>query len=552
MSKINKKIKIISNEKTNLNESQPLENVKSKYVLANTIKANKISSKLSKSVNNVVSDKNFVGFNEDDYQHVEKMCELKNVNLFVKNKSQFFDNISCEKNLHIRGQHIIGYTEGEIANLNNDTSLHIKGDTEINGNLFVYQNINSDKQINVEQSINIGFEKELPDNTSRLNVNGNSEFVGDNIIYGSEYIKNNLIVNDKANFYNDIFMSNSICLKKENINNISIVDNIISSDNYKILLTNILTSVKNNNQSESSVLKFYSKKNSNIYSGLISASKKFIIFDNKFSTSDTNNVQGKKILAFILVYGIYSNSKIISVKPVLDTFVLIDSNENIITIGNIEQSINTNSNSNTLQENKSIQYPISDKDFEKNNLQTIQSTVNPIDKDNKLSGNTSIFSSSIDLLKNNKFVNFMKTNNISNNDSSDDSDASSFISNKSDVSDNSENNNLNDFLSVVNQNNVCKDKKNSVHSENSDKSEKIKNMIKIEDLCNKPDSIDAFEIDTKEETISNASQSKSIEEIKKSRQNKNFKESTKYEKTKKVSFNFDSDLDLEAFEIIKL
>jgi hypothetical protein len=545
MSKNNKKIKIISNEKNNLNESQPLENVKSKYVLANTIKANKISAKLSKSVNNVVSDKNFVGFNEDDYQHVEKMCELNNVNLFVKNKSQFFDNISCEKNLHIRGQHVIGYTESEYANLNNDTALHIKGDTEINGNLFVYQNINSDKQINVEQSINIGFEKELPDNTSRLNVNGNSEFVGDNIIYGSEYIKNNLIVNDKANFYNDIFMSNSICLKKENINNITIIDNIISGDNYKILLNNILTSVKNNNQSESSVLKFYSKKNSNIYSGLISASKKFIISNNNFSASNTDNESGKKILAFILVYGIYSNSKIISVKPVLDTFVLIDSNENIITIGN----------TNTPPENKPIQYPISDKDSEKNNLQTNQSTINAIVKDNKLSENTSIFSSSIDLLKNNKFINFTKTNN----DSSDDSSESSFILNKSDVSDNSENNNLNDFLSVVNNNNnICKDKKNSEHSTNSEhfeKPEKTKNLVKIEDVYNKADSINVFEINTntKEENILNKSQqSKSIEEIKELEQTKNSKQSTKYEKTKKVSFNFDSDLDLEVFEIIKL
>ena len=151
MSKNNKKIKIISNDKTKINDLQPLEYIKSKYVLANTVKATKISSKLLKSVNNVISDKNFVGFNEHDFQHVEKMCELNNINLFVKNQSQFFDNVSCDKNLHIKGQHIIGYTEIESSNLNNDTSLHIKGDTEINGNLFVYQNINSDKQINVEQ-----------------------------------------------------------------------------------------------------------------------------------------------------------------------------------------------------------------------------------------------------------------------------------------------------------------------------------------------------------------------------------------------------------------
>ena len=189
MSKTNKKTKTISNDKANANTSnnspnntKPTEHVKSKYVLANTVKANKISSKLLKSVNNVTSDKNFLGYNEDDFQNVEKMCELPNVNLFVKDKSQFFGDMSCEKNIKTKGQIIAGYTEQEYSNLNNDTIMHTKGDMELNGNLFVYQNINSDKNINVEQCVNIGFENEIPDNTSRLNVNGNSEFVGDNVV----------------------------------------------------------------------------------------------------------------------------------------------------------------------------------------------------------------------------------------------------------------------------------------------------------------------------------------------------------------------------------
>ena len=109
-----------------------------------------------------------------------------------------------------------------------------------------------------------------------------------------------------------------------------------------------------------------------------------------------------------------------------------------------------------------------------------------------------------------------------------------------------------------NNNNICKDKKNSEHSTNSEhfeKPEKTKNLVKIEDVYNKADSINVFEINTntKEENILNKSQqSKSIEEIKELEQTKNSKQSTKYEKTKKVSFNFDSDLDLEVFEIIKL
>ena len=406
MSKNNKSIPNPLNNKDKLIANQPSENIKSKYVLANTIKANKISTKLSKSLNSVTSDKNFVGYDENDYENVEKMCELNNVNLFVKNKSQFFDDVSCKKNLYVKSQNIVGYSELEHSTLNGNTTLHVKGDSEINGNLFVSQNINSKKNINVEQSINIGFEKELLDNTSRLNVNGNSEFVGDNIVYGSEYIKNNLIVNDKANFYNDIFMSNSICLKKELINSVTIVNNVISGDNYKLLLSNILISIQNHDQAESSVLKFYSKKNNNIYSGLISASKKFIV------ENITENESTQKILAFILVYAIYSNSKIISVRPVLDTFVLVDSKENIIKIGNVSlqtssaiQTTQLTQNSNKIEEKQNI----SDKIIAKFPENISYSTANTeID----LQPNTSFISTSLDLLKmgktlNDNFIHFL-------------------------------------------------------------------------------------------------------------------------------------------------
>ena len=183
MSKNNKSIQSQYNDKKKITSNQLLENVKSKYVLANTIKANKISTKLSKSLNNVISDKNFIGYDENDYEDVEKMCKINNVNLFVKNKSTFFNDVSCENNLYIKSKNVVGYSDTEYSDLNNDTTLHVKGDSEINGNLFVYQNINSDKNINVQQCINIGFENESLDNTSILNVNGNSEFVGDNVVY---------------------------------------------------------------------------------------------------------------------------------------------------------------------------------------------------------------------------------------------------------------------------------------------------------------------------------------------------------------------------------
>ena len=176
---------------------QSQENFKSKYVIANAIKTNKFSSKLTKTNNNITISKNFIGFDEDDYKTVEKMCDSDNVNLFVKNKSHFFDDINCNKNLNVCMKTNIGFDENECNKLNSLTDnikLNVKGDSNINGELSVFQNVN------------IGFNENIPENTSKLNVNGNSEFVGNNVIYGSEYIKNNLIVNNKTTFYNDIFL----------------------------------------------------------------------------------------------------------------------------------------------------------------------------------------------------------------------------------------------------------------------------------------------------------------------------------------------------------
>jgi hypothetical protein len=144
-----------------------LENIKSKYVLANTVKTNKLSSKLSKSINSVTSDKSFIGYCDDDFENVEKMCSLDNINLFVKNKAQFYDCVNCNDNLNVKTQINIGYNDNELENLNNNLMLNVKGNSEINGNLTVNQYINS------QQCINIGFEQEIPDNTSKLNVNGN-------------------------------------------------------------------------------------------------------------------------------------------------------------------------------------------------------------------------------------------------------------------------------------------------------------------------------------------------------------------------------------------
>lgn len=293
MSKNNNTISNLSIDNSKNITSHINENLKSKYVLANTIKANKISSKLSKTINNVVSEKNFIGYDENDYENVEKLCDMDNVNLFVKNKSIFSDDVNCKKILSAK-QNFIGYSDTKFNSLNNNVSLNVKGNTEINGDLSITKNLN------------IGFDKQLI-NDNLFNVNGNSE------IYGSQHINKNLSLN------NDLILNNSLSLNEEIIDNITIINNIISVSDYNFLLNNILSSVKNHNQQELSTIKFNSKNNFNLSSSLISVSKYFILSNNS-----------KSINTFILIYAIYSNSKIISTKPLLDTFTLIDFEENII------------------------------------------------------------------------------------------------------------------------------------------------------------------------------------------------------------------------------
>lgn len=320
------------------NEDSLIENIKSKYILANTIKTNKLNSKLSKSINNVISDKSFIGYNENDYDNVENLCNIDNINLFVKNKSQFCDDIISNNNLIVKKKTIIGATD----------------DTDVEQNNKIYN------------------EK------TNLTVCGDSAFYGDSSIYGSECIKNNLTVNNKSYFDSDITLNNSLTLKKEIIENVFIHSNTISPEHYNLLLNNILSSIQNNNINNFSLLKFSHKKNININSGLFSASKKFVL-------------SKKNINAFLLVYIIYSNTKIIAVKPILDTFVIIDSKENIIKISNI-----TPEQTNVVYESE-------------NNT------------DDKSENNTSLFSSTINLLKNNKITNlFKKMTDDDNNDETND------------------------------------------------------------------------------------------------------------------------------------
>lgn len=203
------------------NDDTLLDCIKSKYILTNTVKTIKIDSKLTKTINNITGNKSIIGYDDIDYDNIEKLCNQNNTNLFVKNNATF----------------------------------------------------------------------------------------------------------------NNISLNNSLFLKNEIINDIYLINYTITSLNYKNLLNNILSSILNSYQEQPSII-FNSTQN-NINSGLLSANKHFIVSDNVIS-------------AFILVYIIYSKSKILCLKPVLDTFILIDSSENIIKIGDYYSEIN---NSDVLNKN---------------------------------------------------------------------------------------------------------------------------------------------------------------------------------------------------------
>ena len=200
-----------------------------------------------------------------------------------------------------------------------------------------------------------------------------------------------------------------------------------------------------------------------------------------------------------MVYGIYSNSRVISIKPVFDTFSLIDSQERVIKISEVEfKEYSNNSNNSNI-------------DTHSENTSDLGSNTNK-----------SFFSSSIDLLKNNKFTNFMKKNDEANGRQNDDSDASSFLSNDSDKSNNSEKQELKDFLATPIKKPFSNLKKTEKY-EKIEENEKIKKNDELTDLAN------VFESNEPHET-------QQIEQIKKPK--------------KKVNFNFDSDMDLDAFEVI--
>lgn len=134
---------------------------------------------------------------------------------------------------------------------------------------------------------------------------------------------------------------------------------------------------------------------------------------------------------------------------------------------------------------------------------------NNIEINDFTTGNTSLLESSINILTNNKFVKFIKKDNDTNN-----LDSSSFFSNKTEKSENSENQNLKDFLVTP-------------YKKSPSDLEKMKTHIKIEKNFKSNDTNEFGDFYELNELVQQD------------------------EQNKKEIDNIDSDMDLDAFEIIK-
>ena len=98
------------------------------------------------------------------------------------------------------------------------------------------------------------------------------------------------------------------------INELEINPDSLSYSTYKFLLKNILDNTKNSSKKNISSIKFFND-NTNFTQTIIPINKKFIFGD-------------IHIYSFLLSYSVYFKNKIIEVKPIMDTFILINNQQN--------------------------------------------------------------------------------------------------------------------------------------------------------------------------------------------------------------------------------
>jgi hypothetical protein len=284
------------------------ENIKANSIKIKHSTSNTISTNLLESSITVVEDKAFIGFTEKDKENIKNLSSNNNNSLYVKNNINALNSISCGDKIYI------GYTD--FSNLNHDTNLHVKGDSEINGNLYVYNDIVVNKNLYTCCNLNVGYDNcDNINNDYILNINGQS-FFKDNIYCAKSILIEDNIVANKESYLNSIFLNTNIKLDNEIIENITIIP--LSFDDKLYIINNIVNSLHNLKDFTFKGIA-YNNGDDTFNNGIASVSKKIIV----------NN---QKYYVFLLINFI-THPKIKNIfNPINDSFTIIDSTFNKIDI----------------------------------------------------------------------------------------------------------------------------------------------------------------------------------------------------------------------------
>ena len=284
------------------------ENIKANTIKTKHSESITLSTNLLESSTTVIEDKAFIGFTEKDKEYIKNFSSNNNNSLFVKKNINALNSISCGDKIYI------GYTD--FSNLNADTNLHVKGDSEINGNLYVYNDIVVNKNLYACCNLNVGYDD--IDNINDLyilNVNGQSCFK-DNIYCAKSILVEDNIVTNKESYLNSIYLNTNIKLDKEIIENINITNQPLSPDDKLSLINNIVNSIHKLDDFTFKGIAF-NNGDDTFNNGMASVSKKIIV--NK-----------QKYYIFLLVNFI-THPKIKNIiNPIHDSLTIIDSDFNKI------------------------------------------------------------------------------------------------------------------------------------------------------------------------------------------------------------------------------
>lgn len=213
-----------------------------------------------------------------------------------------------KSDININEKNFIGFEDSDYNIVNDlnksEIELAVKDNVFLGGSVFI--GYEKDKIIDKTNKIdNINSSKVLC-------INNESTFENNVNIENKLFVKNNVFLNK------DIFMPNPFVLESENltlITDLIITNDSMSFNTYKFLLKNILENTKISDSKNISSIKFFNPTNMFTQS-IIPVNKKFIY----------NEIE---INSFLLTYFIYYQNKIIEVKPIMDTFILINNEQNI-------------------------------------------------------------------------------------------------------------------------------------------------------------------------------------------------------------------------------